>query len=176
MSILAVYRQDQLQEPMRVLTHAEDIARDLARVGVLWWQFPLSQPLADDEALRRQFAPQVEQLMLEQGYRHAEIVNKPPLPAYLAAEEVVAESWHSHPQEGLRLFLRGGGVLSLLVGDEVLSIGCQPGDALKVPADIVHSFRGRPGEDCMLVCLMPGMDGVQRQDYTGLKGFKPLDI
>lgn len=177
MSILAVYRQQQLQEPMRVLTHAEDICSQLAAVGVSWWQLPMPAGLsADEEALRRHFEPRVEQLMLEQGYRHAEIVNKPALPGYLEAAEVVAESWHSHPQEGLRLFMRGGGVLSMLAGSEIFSLGCQPGDVVKLPAGMVHSFRGRPGQDCMLICLMPGMEGVKRLDAQPVSGFRPLDI
>ncbi len=72
MSSLTVYHENQPEQPLKLLTHAEDIASTLAEVGVRFERWEAAAPIAagasQDEVIAA-YAHEIERLKRERGYR-----------------------------------------------------------------------------------------------------------
>ena len=71
MSSLTVYHENQPEQPLKLLTHAEDIASTLAEVGVRFERWEAAAPIAagasQDEVIAA-YAHEIERLKRERGY------------------------------------------------------------------------------------------------------------
>ncbi|QLF94648.1 acireductone dioxygenase [Pseudomonas sp. ABC1] len=135
MSILGIYLQAQPEQPLKMLTHHEDIAAELAPLGVTLerWQpaTPISATASDDELLAAYRQP-VAALLDGQGYTgHALLRHDHPS---------LAERLGEHRQVGGEAFLclSGRALFSLPHGEYVYRVLCERHDLLSLPAGTQH--------------------------------------
>lgn len=163
MATLVVYRADNLDNPAKLLTHFEDVQAELARASLRLHQQP-AQGLPDVvgtlEHLPESLLLGLRALYPEHDWPHVELYARDAIPAYAAASVDTAEPEHCHSEAGLRYFLQGGGILCLRLEDEVMALGCEPGDVIELPAGTRHWFSPRPGQDLLLLRLSVSSNGL----------------
>ncbi|WP_304640525.1 hypothetical protein [Pseudomonas sp.] len=163
MATLVVYRADNLDNPAKLLTHFDDVQAELARVSLRLHHHPveeLSGAVGTLEHLPQALLLGLRALYPEHDWPHVELYARDAIPVYATASVETAEQEHCHPEAGLRYFLQGGGILCLRLADEVLALGCEPGDVIELPAGSRHWFSPRPGEDLLLVRLSASSAGL----------------
>jgi 1,2-dihydroxy-3-keto-5-methylthiopentene dioxygenase len=78
MSILSVYQDSVPEQPLKVLTHIDDIAATLAEVGVHLERWEASAPIgagASSEEVIAAYRPQIDRLMSERGYVTVDVIS-----------------------------------------------------------------------------------------------------
>ena len=158
MSFLAVYHHDNLLNPIKLLTHREDIGAVLAEVSVTYESIDVSTELQaeqDDAQLADNLRTRFGQ------YPHLTVLRLPRVPGYAAGAQHHGESEQSCGDAGLRLFLKGAGVLCLHIGDHLYALGCVRGDLVSIPADVVHWIRQGMGSECVIIRLAKTAIGVE---------------
>ncbi|TBV09623.1 acireductone dioxygenase [Stutzerimonas kirkiae] len=135
MSILGIYQQEHPEQPLKMLTHHEDIAAELAPLAVTLerWQpdAPLSATATGDELLAAYRQP-VAALLEGWGYsEHALLRHDHPSLAGRLGE---------HRQVGgeALLCLSGRALISLPHGEYVYRVLCERHDLLILPAGTLH--------------------------------------
>ena len=143
MSVLSVYHETRPDQPLKVLTHAEDIAATLSEVGVQLERWEASAPIAagasQDEVIAA-YRPQIDKLMAERGYVTADVISltrdhpqKDELRAKFLDE-------HRHAEDEVRFFVAGRALFSLHIEDMVYAVLCEKNDLITVPAGTRHWF------------------------------------
>ena len=143
MSRLTVYHEDR---PGRHLLRADDgdtIAAELAAAGVRFERWPAAHELAPDagpEAIGEAYAPEIERLMREGGYRTWDVIGLHPAHP---DKEILRRKFleeHTHAEDEVRFFVDGEGLFTLHIGDRVYEVLCTAGDLMSVPAGTPHWF------------------------------------
>jgi len=143
MSVLSVYHETRPDQPLKVLTHAEDIAATLSEVGVQLERWEASAPIAagasQDEVIAA-YRPQIDKLMAERGYFTVDVISltrdhpqKDELRAKFLDE-------HRHAEDEVRFFVAGRALFSLHIEDMVYAVLCEKNDLITVPAGTRHWF------------------------------------
>ncbi len=143
MSVLSVYHETRPDQPLKVLTHAEDIAATLSEVGVQLERWEASAPIAagasQDEVIAA-YRPQIDKLMAERGYVTVDVISltrdhpqKDELRAKFLDE-------HRHAEDEVRFFVAGRALFSLHIEDMVYVVLCEKNDLITVPAGTRHWF------------------------------------
>jgi 1,2-dihydroxy-3-keto-5-methylthiopentene dioxygenase len=143
MSVLSVYHETRPDQPLTVLTHAEDIAATLSEVGVQLERWEASAPIAagasQDEVIAA-YRPQIDKLMAERGYVTVDVISltrdhpqKDELRAKFLDE-------HRHAEDEVRFFVAGRALFSLHIEDMVYAVLCEKNDLITVPAGTRHWF------------------------------------
>jgi len=143
MSVLSVYHETRPDQPLKVLTHAEDIAATLSEVGVQLERWEASAPIAagasQDEVIAA-YRPQIDKLMAERGYVAVDVISltrdhpqKDELRAKFLDE-------HRHAEDEVRFFVAGRALFSLHIEDMVYTVLCEKNDLITVPAGTRHWF------------------------------------
>lgn len=163
MTFLAVYHHDNLLNPIKLLTHREDIVVVLEEVAIAYDSIDVSAELHGDQE-DAQLADNVR-VRFDQ-VPHLTVLRLPAIPAYANAAQ------HQGPEQrcadaSLRLFVRGGGVFCLHIGDHLYALGCVAGDLVSVPANVAHWFRQGTGSDCVIIHLASTLAGVQCTPCNG---------
>ncbi|EPU8933170.1 acireductone dioxygenase, partial [Pseudomonas aeruginosa] len=116
MSSLTVYHENQPEQPLKLLTHAEDIASTLAEVGVRFERWEAAAPIAagasQDEVIAA-YAHEIERLKRERGYITVDVVSlnsDHPQKAELRAKFL---DEHRHGEDEVRFFVAGRGLFVL---------------------------------------------------------------
>ena len=159
MTFLAVYHHDNLLNPVKLLTHREDIVAALEQASISYSFVEISPELQadqDDAALLTRLHERYGE-----GYPYIELQKLAAIPNYASAERAQAEVEYSCTDAGLRLCLQGTGVFCLNVEDQLLALGCIPGDLLSIPAGIGHWFRQGAGSDCVIARLAKECTGLE---------------
>lgn len=142
MTILTIYDADEAEVLERTSDPAA-IADALAPIGVRFEQWP-SRPLpgdADQEAVLAAFAPEVERLKAENGYRAVDVMRVAPDHPDRAALRTKFLSEHRHSEDEVRFFVQGEGLFTLRSDDDkVYAVLCTDGDLISVPAGMRHWF------------------------------------
>ena len=143
MSVLSVYHETRPDQPLKVLTHLEDIAPTLAKVGVQLERWEASAPIAagaSQEEVIAAYRPQIDKLMTERGYVTVDVISltrdhpqKDELRAKFLDE-------HRHAEDEVRFFVAGRGLFTLHIDDMVYAVLCEKNDLISVPAGTRHSF------------------------------------
>lgn len=169
MSILSVYLDSAPEQPLKVLTHLEDIASTLAEAGIhieRWEARATLSAGASSEEVIAAYRPQIEQLMKERGYVAVDVmsVNR----NHPQQAELRARYLEEQRQGGdeLRFFVVGRGLFMLHLDDKVYAVLCERNDLISVPAGTRHWFD--MGEDPRIVAirLFSKLDGCQAA-FTG---------
>ncbi|SDS45356.1 1,2-dihydroxy-3-keto-5-methylthiopentene dioxygenase [Pseudomonas oryzae] len=143
MSWLSVYQESNPQQPLKVLTHVEDIAATLAEVGVRFERWQASAPIApgaSQEEVIAAYRHEIDKLMSEQGYVTVDVVSLDrthPQKAELRAKFL---DEHTHGEDEVRFFVAGRGLFTLHIGDHVYAVLCEKNDLISVPAGTKHWF------------------------------------
>ena len=120
MSILSVYQDSVPEQPLKVLTHIDDIAATLAEVGVHLERWEASAPIgagASSEEVIAAYRPQIDRLMSERGYVTVDVISLTsdhPQKAELRAKFLEE---HRHAEDEVRFFVAGRGLFTLHIVD-----------------------------------------------------------
>ncbi len=143
MSSLTVYHENQPEQPLKLLTHAEDIASTLAEVGVRFERWEAAAPIAAgasrDEVIAA-YAHEIERLKRERGYITVDVVSlnsDHPQKAELRAKFL---DEHRHGEDEVRFFVAGRGLFVLHIEEHVYAVLCERNDLISVPAGTRHWF------------------------------------
>ncbi|WP_069864161.1 MULTISPECIES: acireductone dioxygenase [Pseudomonas] len=143
MSSLTVYHESAPEQPLKLLTHAEDIAATLAELGVRFERWQASAPIAPgaspDEVLAA-YAAEIQRLKDEQGYVTVDVVS---LSADHPQKDELRAKFldeHRHGEDEVRFFVAGRGLFTLHVEDHVYAVLCEKNDLISVPAGTRHWF------------------------------------
>ncbi|MED5608840.1 acireductone dioxygenase [Pseudomonas sp. JH-2] len=178
MSSLTVYHESAPEQPLKLLTHAEDIASTLAELGVRFERWQASAPIAPgaspDEVLAA-YAAEIQRLKDEQGYVTVDVVSlnadhpqKDELRAKFLDE-------HRHGEDEVRFFVAGRGLFSLHVEDHVYAVLCEKNDLISVPAGTRHWFDMGERPHFVAIRLFNNPEGwVAKFTGDGIAGRFPL--
>lgn len=143
MSSLTVYQDSDPEQPLKLLTHVEDIAATLAEVGVRFERWQASAPIAPgaspDQVLAA-YAPEIQRLKDEQGYVTVDVVS---LSADHPQKDELRAKFldeHRHGEDEVRFFVAGRGLFTLHIDDHVYAVLCEKNDLISVPAGTRHWF------------------------------------
>ena len=143
MSVLSVYHENRPEQPLKVLTHGEDIAATLAEAGVRLERWEASAPIvpgASQEEVLAAYRPQIDRLMSERGYVTVDVLGVTrdhPQKAELRARFL---DEHRHAEDEVRFFVAGQALFSLHIGELVYAVLCEKHDLISVPAGTRHWF------------------------------------
>jgi len=148
MSKLIVIPVDNPSATIVSTTDATEIAEELASVGVQFEQWEASADLANDadaDAVLAAFADDVERIMAR-GFATVDVVRlqgDPDDPGFLAKAAEARNKFlseHTHDDDEVRFFVEGSGAFYLRIDGAVLTVICEAGDLLSVPAGTTHWF------------------------------------
>lgn len=137
MTVLRVYQDTMPEQPLKVLTHIEDIATTLAEVGVGLERWEASQPIgagASSDEVITAYRPQIDRLKAERGYVTVDVTsldNTHPQKAELCTKFLEE---HRHAADEVRFFVAGRGLFTLHIEDKVYVVLCEKNDLISVPA------------------------------------------
>jgi 1,2-dihydroxy-3-keto-5-methylthiopentene dioxygenase len=138
-----------------------EIAAALALIGVRFEQWP-SRPLpaeADQDAVLLAFAPEVERLKAENGYRSVDVIRMVADHPEKAALRTKFLSEHRHSEDEVRFFVEGEGLFTLREGERIFAVLCEEGDLISVPAGMRHWFDMGPSPRFTAIRLFTNADG-----------------
>jgi 1,2-dihydroxy-3-keto-5-methylthiopentene dioxygenase len=143
MTTLTVWRDDAPKSPEVVTRDAREIAALLAPHKVTFERWKAAQvlpPGADQDAVLKAYAKEVDRLSKEGGYKTADVVrlakgtpNTEPMRAKFLSE-------HTHSEDEVRFFVEGSGAFYLRLGGKVFQLVCEKDDLISVPAGTKHWF------------------------------------
>lgn len=137
------------------------IAEELGIHGVRFERWP-SRPIAadaDQAAVLAAFAPEVERLQAEQGYRSVDVIRMVPDHPEKDALRTKFLSEHRHAENEVRFFVEGEGLFTLHLNNRVYAVLCEAGDLISVPAGTPHWFDMGPAPRFTAIRLFINPDG-----------------
>lgn len=141
MSVLSVYHQNRPEQPLKVLTHHDDIAATLAEAGVrlerLDARATLDADAGPDEVLLA-YRPQIDRLQAERDFASADVLRVTGNDRQQNELRARFLEEHRHAEDEVRFIVAGRGLFSLRFGELVYAVLCEKGDLLTVPAGIRH--------------------------------------
>ncbi len=137
------------------------IAQELAMRGVRFERWPLRALAADadQEAVLAAFAPEVERLKGEAGYRAVDVIRMAPDHPEKQALRGKFLSEHRHAEDEVRFFVEGEGLFTLHLNNRVYAVLCTEGDLISVPAGTPHWFDMGPSPRFTAIRLFINPDG-----------------
>lgn len=148
MSRLTIYADDAPPSvpgsaPLLRTEDPELIAAELSRIGVRFerWESPVA--LADDaqpEQVLAAYRPHLDALMGGSGAGSADVISLAPDNPQGPALRQKFLPEHTHTEDEVRFFVRGGGSFVMHVDGKVWDARCEAGDLISVPAHTRHWF------------------------------------
>ncbi|MBO9712791.1 acireductone dioxygenase [Sphingomonas sp.] len=162
MTRLRIFSADDAGTPALDTREPNEIAASLAGLGVRFEQWP-SRPLGaaagQDEVLAA-FAPEVDRLKAEKGYRSVDVIRMVPDHPEKAALRTKFLSEHRHSEDEVRFFVEGEGLFTLRSDEgRVYAVLCEEGDLISVPAGMRHWFDMGPSPRFTAIRLFTNADG-----------------
>lgn len=143
-------------------TDGIEIAEALAEIGVRFERWPTRELAADatnDDVLAA-YAPEIEQLKAERGYRAVDVVRMVPDHPDRATMRTKFLDEHRHAEDEVRFFVEGEGLFTLHSDDgKVTAVLCTQGDLISVPAGTRHWFDMGPAPRFTAVRLFTNPEG-----------------
>lgn len=138
------------------LTDTHEIRKFLERRGIQYDCQPVETipATADDSAVLQRHAHWLTPFMDRHGYRTADVIRVSPATPNLDAIRDKFLREHTHSEDEVRFFVEGEGLFWFHLDGpdgDVLSVRCQAGDLLSVPANTKHWFDLGPAP---LVCAI----------------------
>ncbi|RMX03518.1 cupin [Corticibacter populi] len=174
MTTLTIYLEQHPQTPLLHTSDPEVIATLAERLGVRFERWEATQPLppgAPPEAVLQAYAPQVERLQRERGYRSADVISVDAasgtqMPGQLQALRDKFLCEHTHEEDEVRFFVAGSGLFLLHAQGRVHALQCEQNDLLSVPAGLRHWFDMGPQPAFTCIRLFTDPAGWAAR-YTG---------
>ncbi|MHB9800174.1 1,2-dihydroxy-3-keto-5-methylthiopentene dioxygenase [Pseudomonas sp. MT3] len=143
MSSLTVYHESSPEQPLKLLTHAEDIASTLGELGVRFQRWAANAPIvpgASQEEVIAAYQHEIRRLQEEEGYVTVDVVS---LTADHPQKDELRAKFldeHRHGEDEVRFFVAGRGLFTLHIEDHVYAVQCEKNDLISVPAGTRHWF------------------------------------
>lgn len=154
MSRLRVYSAMSPAKPILDTADGTEIAHKLRTIGVRFERWQAAKPVrsgaSQDEVLAA-YKADLDRLMLEGGYKTADVISLTPNHPDKAALRRKFLDEHTHAEDEIRFFVDGQGLFYLHVRDQVFGALCTKGDLISVPAGTTHWFD--MGPEPSLACI-----------------------
>jgi 1,2-dihydroxy-3-keto-5-methylthiopentene dioxygenase len=157
MSLLTVYADDAPGIPVVRTADPAEIAATLAPLGVRFerWESPVHLAAdATPDAVLAAYRPHLDALIGPEGAGSADVISLSPDHPQRDALRSKFLNEHTHTEDEVRFFVRGGGNFILHAKGQVWDARCEAGDLISVPANLQHWF-----------------DAGERPDFTALRVF-----
>jgi len=169
MSSLSIYPLSAPEQPLLRTLRAEDIAAELAKIGVSFERWTPRAPLprdADDDAVRAAYAEDIARIGAANGYASIDVVRL--FPDNPQRDELRAKflAEHTHDDDEARFFAEGRGAFYLHVDARVFAVLCEAGDFIRVPKNTLHWFDMGPQPHFTAIRWFTRADGWVAQ-FTG---------
>ena len=168
MSELTIYTDHNLETPKRIREHAE-MRKILAEQGIRFEQWEASAPLTAEstqEEVLAAYREPVDALMKESGFESVDVISLHP---EHPQKDVMREKFlneHIHADDEVRFFVDGQGLFYLRFDETVMTVLCEKGDLISVPANVKHWFDMGPTPDFKCIRLFTDESGWVAQ-FTG---------
>ncbi|MCI5065569.1 cupin domain-containing protein [bacterium] len=169
MSNLRIYREDTPTDILRETSAGEEISSLLREHGVRFERWEAATPIADtatQEEIIEAYRAQVDQLMSEEGYQSYDVINMYQDHPEKEAFRSKFRAEHTHSEDEVRFFVKGKGLFTLHIGEEVYEVICEKNDLISVPAGIPHWFDMGNAPSFTCIRLFDSKDGWVAH-YTG---------
>lgn len=169
MSDLKVFKDDNAGECIEHYTDKNDIAQRMKKVGIRYEQWETSETIpagADSETVIQAYKKDIYDLMAEEGYKTVDVIS---LTADHPQKDELRKKFldeHIHSEDEVRFFVKGQGLFTLHIGNEVFEILCTQGDLISVPDGTRHWFDMGPNPEFTAIRLFNNPEGWVA-NYTG---------
>ncbi len=145
------------------------IQAELSRRGIGFEHWPAEQGLpegADQASILEAYAGEIARVQRDGGYATVDAIRMTPdhPDRELLRRKFLEE--HTHAEDEVRFFVEGSGLFVLHIRSEVLSVLCERGDLMRVPAGTRHWFDMGPQPLFCAVRWFNNPEGWVAQ-YTG---------
>lgn len=165
MSILSVYQDSVPEQPLKVLTHLEDIAATLAEAGVHLERCDASVPIgagASPEEVMAAYRPQIDRLKQERGYVTVDVISLSGNPPKAGGRANLSEE-HRHAGDEVRFVVAGRGLFNFHIEDRVYAVLCERNDLIAVPAGTRQWFDIAENSHLVAIRLFNDAEGMDAQ-------------
>ena len=155
MSELKIYRNASTQNPESIGEHHE-MAKALSEHGVRFEQWEAQAPLQSDstqEEILDAYRSSVDSLMKTSGFQSVDVISLHPEHPQKDAMRAKFLNEHIHTDDEVRFFVDGKGLFYLHFDDVVMTVLCEKGDFISVPANTKHWFDMGPAPDFKCIRL-----------------------
>ena len=161
MTRLRVVAADDGDNPVLDTCDPKWIGDALTRIGVRYERWPLRDTAdADTDGVLAAYAPEIDKLKTEEGYRSVDIIRLAPDHPDREALRAKFLSEHRHSEDEVRFFVAGEGLFTLRSDDDrIHAILCTAGDLISVPAGMRHWFDMGPAPSFTAIRLFENPDG-----------------
>ena len=130
-------------QPYRVCTDPGSIQAELRARGLDFEQWPTRQnlaPGADQSTILSAYAEEIGRIQAAEGYSTVDAIRMHPEhpERVMLRDKFLAE--HIHTEDEVRFFVEGQGLFCLHINAEVMTLLCEQGDLIRVPAGTRHWF------------------------------------
>lgn len=174
MSALTVFSDSDASAAILHTTDLQQIADELARVGVRFEQWSASEPVKagdSQEKVLSAYRADINKLVGDEGYQSVDVISldatdNPEVQAKVPELREKFLSEHRHSEDEVRFFVDGQGLFSLHIGDRVYEVLCRKGDLISVPANTPHWFDMGPNPRFVAIRFFNNPEGWVA-NYTG---------
>jgi 1,2-dihydroxy-3-keto-5-methylthiopentene dioxygenase len=162
MSRLRIYSDRNPDSPEFTSHDGDEIARELAKIGVRFERWKASQPVsagATPEEVLAAYRADIDRITAERGFTTVDVIsiapdnpNKDELRAKFLDE-------HYHKEDEVRFFVDGSGLFTLHVDDRVYEVECVKDDLIAVPDGTTHWFDMGPEPRFVAIRFFQQPDG-----------------
>ena len=169
MSQLTVFKASNPEQVERQTSDVLEIANILNKVNVRFEQWQahavLNDSLNQDEVLEA-YKTDIARLMKEGGYITVDVISLQPDHPDKDALRQKFLSEHTHSEDEVRFFVKGGGLFTLHIEDNVYAVKTRAGDLIDVPANTPHWFDMGEAPEFTCIRLFNNPEGWVA-NYTG---------
>ena len=162
MSSLRIFSQDNPKAAIQESTNKKEMANLLKDAGVRYEQWPtpasLSEQPEQDEILQA-YKKEIDSLMQSEGYQTVDAIS-------LSSDHPQKDDFrkkfldeHTHSEDEVRFFVKGQGLFTLHIEDNVYEVLCTQGDLISVPANTPHWFDMGPNPNFIAIRLFNNEEG-----------------
>lgn len=151
----------------------KEIAKELNSAGVRFEQWDTK----DSDEILEAYKPEIDKLIAENGYQSFDVISldasHPDKDAF--RQKFITE--HTHSEDEVRFFVKGAGLFTMHIKDQVYAVLCQAGDLISVPAGTPHWFDMGDQPNFTCIRLFNNPDGwVAKYTESGIdKNFPRID-
>jgi 1,2-dihydroxy-3-keto-5-methylthiopentene dioxygenase len=166
---LRIFDESEAGAPLREVTDAAEIARELDAVGVRFERWNADRPIppgADSAAILDAYRSSVQRVQADGGYGTVDVLQ---LAKGTPNTEPIRKKFldeHAHTEDEVRFFVEGSGAFYLRLGGRVYQAICVRGDLISVPAGTRHWFDMGPDPEFTAIRWFNNQEGWVPQ-FTG---------
>lgn len=162
MSRLRIFSSDAPETPLLVSEDGDEIARELAPIGVTFERWQANAPVepgASEEEVLAAYREDVDRLVAEHGFSTVDVISISP--DHPEREELRRKflDEHYHREDEVRFFVAGSGLFTLHVDGRVYEIECVKDDLISVPDGTTHWFDMGPRPNFVAIRFFREPDG-----------------